>query len=71
MDWENKFETETKLSVYTIDEKHEVCYSKDYVDWLIAKLNKLVVSNLVCKHQKRQYIPELKKDLCLNCGQLI
>lgn len=24
-----------------------------------------------CDHRKRQYIPELKKDLCLECGKLI
>ena len=29
------------------------------------------VSNLVCQHQKRQWIPELNKDLCLNCGELV
>jgi hypothetical protein len=29
------------------------------------------VSNQVCQHQKRQWIPELNKDLCLNCGTLI
>lgn len=29
------------------------------------------VSNSVCQHQKRQWIPELEKDLCLICGELI
>ena len=71
MDWENEFEKSTGLSVYTVDEKHEVCYCKEYVDWLVAKLNKPTVNNLVCHHQKRQWIPELNKDLCLNCGELI
>ena len=41
MNWENEFEKSTGLSAYTVDEKHEVCYCKEYVDWLIAKLNKL------------------------------
>jgi hypothetical protein len=36
-----------------------------------GQLNIPDVSNLVCQHQKRQWIPELKEFLCLNCGTLI
>ena len=41
------------------------------VEQSYSNCNIPLVSNLVCQHQKRQFIPELNKDLCLNCGELI
>ena len=64
--------------VKTIESVGYEYYNGDFVvdvSRLAEELVKLFaipdVSNLVCQHQKRQWIPELKKDLCLNCGVLI
>ena len=62
----------------TIENVGRKYHNGDYVvdaDRLADELVKLFaipdVSNSVCQHQKRQWIPELKKDLCLNCGELL
>lgn len=38
---------------------------------LIERLDLYEKENNTCLHQKRQYISELNKDLCLNCEALI
>jgi len=51
------------------------CVDENEFDEIAEELVKLfiipAVRNLVCQHQKRQWISELNKDLCLNCGTLI
>ena len=51
------------------------CVDENEFDDIAVEIVKLftipAVSNMVCQHQKRQWIPELNKDLCLNCGELV
>jgi hypothetical protein len=64
--------------VETIEKEGHEHYNGKYVVDVCRLAEEIVklfaipdVSNLVCQHQKRQWIPELDKDLCLNCGTLI
>jgi hypothetical protein len=40
-------------------------------EWAAKNCSIPAINNLACQHQKRLWIPELNKDLCLNCGTLI
>jgi len=53
-----------------LHELQELCEGNN-IDASDSKLPLCGVSNSVCQHQKRQWIPELEKDLCLICGELI
>jgi hypothetical protein len=65
-------EIEAWLCFNTEPSKEETAkLRKSINDHVTEQLNLHNVRNLVCLHQKLQYIPELNKDLCLNCGELI
>lgn len=68
--------TEYKLG---IDNSHIIVDKKEYEEvikffqqrpLLFDILTNQTEINLGCLHQRRQYIPEFNKDLCLVCGEL-